>query len=322
MSARYTRRVTQVLITIDTELSAALFQAGADSDTNFAYSIACNGHGIDWQMDLLDAHHLKGVFFIDPMPALVYGPDVVARIVQPIVARGHEAQLHLHPEWLEWAKDQPVGNRRGRSIGDFDFDDQVTLITLARQLLIDAGAPSPAAFRAGNYGANDDSLRVLAKLGIKWDSSFNPTFIGDPCQIGLGIDQIDPVERLGVIEMPVSAIEDRPGHLRHAQICALSSHEMTDALNHAAATRRPAFTIVTHSFEMMSRDRKRPNRSVIGRFETLCRTVAEHADLSSSGFTPLDLSPATTMPERAPPGYIRTAKRFAEQAFATLAYER
>jgi hypothetical protein len=314
--------VTQVFITIDTELSAALYQRGADADENFARSITCDGYGVGWQMDQLDSWGLTGVFFVDPMPALVYDMGVIARIVEPIVMRGHEVQLHLHPEWLAWSETQPVGDRRGRSICDFNFYDQVQLITVARQLLIDAGAPPPISFRAGNYGANDDTLRALAALGIKWDSSFNPTYIGSPCNIGLGIDQIDPVERLGIVEMPVSAICDRPGHLRHAQVCALSSREMTDALTYAAETKRPAFTIVTHSFEMMSRDRKRPNHSVMARFEALCRTVAEHPNLTNGGFTKLDLLPATTKPERAPPNYLRTARRFAEQAFATLVYER
>ena len=314
--------MTQVLITIDTELSAALFQVGADADANFARSINCDGYGVGWQMDRLDAHRLTGVFFVDPMPALVYGPDVIARIVELIVARGHEAQLHLHPEWLAWADTQPVGDRRGRSIGDFSFDDQVTLITLARQMLIDAGAPPPMAFRAGNYGANDDTLRALAGLGLRWDSSFNPTCLGDPCQIGLTAHQIDPVERLGMTEVPVSAIEDRPGHLRHAQVCAVSATEMTEALYHAAATKRPSFTIVTHSFEMMSRDRKRANRTVMKRFDAMCAAVSRHPDLVSSGFSNLGLTPATTPPARLGPRYGRTARRVAEQAFATLAYER
>ncbi len=314
--------MTRVLITIDTELSAALYQQGADADTNFARSIECDGYGVGWQMDQLEASGLVGVFFVDPMPALVYGPDVIASIVTSIVKRGHDVELHLHPEWLAWARSQPVGDRRGRNIGDFSFDDQSTLITIARQLLIDAGAPSPVAFRAGNYGANDDTLRVLARLGIKWDSSFNPTYLGDPCHIGLGVDQIDPVVRLGLTELPVAAINDRPGHLRHAQICALSSREMTGALNHVAATKRPAFAIVSHSFEMMSRDRQRPNRSVMKRFETLCRTVAGHPGLSNSGFANLMLDDAATMPTRLAPSYPRTVMRIAEQAFATLAYER
>ena len=314
--------MTQVFITIDTELSAALFQEGATANVNFERSIDCGGYGVGWQMDRLDSCGLTGVYFVDPMPALVYGPDVIASIVTPIVARGHDVQLHLHPEWLAWATSQPVGDRRGRSIGDFSFDDQVILIGLARQLLIDAGAPAPVAFRAGNYGANDDTLRALASLGLRWDSSFNPAYIGDPCQIGLSVDQIDPVKRLGVTEVPVSAIYDRPGHLRHAQLCALSSHEMAAALDHSAATQRPAFTVVTHSFEMMSRDRMRPNRSVMNRFESMCRMVAEHSGLASTGFADLTLSDATTSPSRLSPNYRRTATRLAQQAFATLAYER
>jgi peptidoglycan/xylan/chitin deacetylase (PgdA/CDA1 family) len=314
--------VTQVLITIDTELSAALYQQGATADVNFARSIDCGGYGVDWQMDRLEARGLTGVFFVDPMPALVYGPDVITSIVTAILARGHDVQLHLHPEWLAWATAQPVNDRRGRSIGDFNYDDQITLITLARQLLINAGAPTPVAFRAGNFGANDDTLRVLASLGLRWDSSFNPTYIGDPCHIGLTKDQVDPVARLGVTEVPVSAIHDRADQLRHAQVCALSSREMAAALDHAAATMRPAFTIVTHSFEMMSRDRKRPNRSVMKRFEVLCRTVGEHSGLSSACFADLSIDAATTPPTRLGPSVARTAMRMAEQAFATLAYER
>ena len=102
----------------------------------------------------------------------------------------------------------------------------------------------------------------------------------------------------------------------------VNATEMTDALCHAAATKRPVFTIVTHSFEMMSRDRKRANRTVMKRFDAMCAAVSRHPDLVSSGFSNLGLTPATTPPARLGPRYGRTARRVAEQAFATLAYER
>jgi peptidoglycan/xylan/chitin deacetylase (PgdA/CDA1 family) len=317
--------VTKALITIDTELSAGLFQRGADAAVNFAASIegptTRGSVGIGWQMDRLDAHGVKGVFFVDPMPALVYGPDVIARMVQPIVVRGHDVQLHIHTEWLEWARRAPVA-ARGRNIADFDFDDQVTLIGCARDLLVAAGVPSPIAFRAGNYGANDTTLRALAALGIAWDASFNPAYLGAPCDIDLPADTIDPLQRLGVAELPVAAIHDRPGQLRHAQICALSSREMTAALDHAATTGRPAFAIVSHSFEMLSRDRKRPNRAVMARFEHLCRTIADHPDLESSGFGALPLPNASNNATRLAPDRWRTMMRQIEQAAASLRYER
>jgi hypothetical protein len=317
--------VTKALITIDTELSAGLFQGGADAAANFAASIdgvtSQGSVGIGWQMDQLDAHGLTGVFFVDPMPALVYGPTVIADIVQPIVARGHEVQLHIHTEWLEWA-DRPPVSARGRNIADFDFDDQMTLIGCARDMLMAAGAPRPVAFRAGNYGANDTTLRALAMLDIAWDASFNPAYRGAPCDIGLPTDTIDPLRRFGVAELPVAAIHDRPGQLRHAQICALSEREMTAALHHAAATKRPAFAIVSHSFEMLSRDRRRPNRAVMARFEHLCRTIAAHPGLTSSGFVDLDPPAVSYGATRLAPSRWRTALRQAEQVVAALRYER
>ena len=319
--------VTKILLTVDTELSALLHQQGAPADVNFARSIDCSvgerAVGIGWQMDRLEAQGLKGVFFVDPMPALVYGPDVIARIVAPIVARGHEAQLHIHTEWLQWAGAAPVATR-GQNIGDFRFADQVTLIDHARRLLVEAGVPTPIAFRAGNYGANDDTLRALATLGVRWDSSFNAAYIGKPCGIGLDIDQVDPIERQGVGEIPVSAIFDRPRHIRHAQICALSEREVRAALDHAAATQRPTFTIVTHSFEMLSRDRMRANHAVMRRFEALCRHIAAHDGLDSVGFADLtpDILASDSKGKRLPPNRLRTALRVVEQGVATLIYER
>jgi hypothetical protein len=148
--------MTAVLITVDTELSALLHQRGASPDQNYASSIAGEAgggeYGIGWQMDCLERHGLTGVYFVDPLPALVYGPEVIAKIVAPIVARGHEVQLHVHSEWLEWAEASPVGERLGQNIGDFPFEDQVILIDAARDLLVGAGAPPTTAFRAGNFG--------------------------------------------------------------------------------------------------------------------------------------------------------------------------
>src|SRR3546814_7526188 len=121
-------------------------------------------------MDTLDDHGLTGVFFVDPMPALVYGPKIIAEIVRPIVARVHEVQLHIHTEWLDFARFNPVGKLAGRSIGDFPLPAQKKLIGLARDILVSAGAPEPTAFRAGNFGANDDTLRALAALGFRFRS--------------------------------------------------------------------------------------------------------------------------------------------------------
>src|SRR5690625_714931 len=174
--------MTSVLITIDTELSAGLHGKGAPPKANIDQSVFAEidgrEFGIAWQMDQLERSGLKGVFFVDPMPELVYGPGYVKRIVEPIVRRGHEVQVHIHTEWLQWAEKSPVDGRQGRSIGDFTLRDQVVLIEWARNALVAAGAPQPTAFRAGNFGANDETPRALSRLGMLWDSSFNPDYVG------------------------------------------------------------------------------------------------------------------------------------------------
>src|SRR3546814_18816033 len=107
------------------------------------------------------------------MPALVHGPAIIRDIVTPIVARGHEVQLHIHTEWLAFARFNPAGRLTGRNIGDFPLGAQKKLIGLAADMLVRAGAPEPVAFSAGTYGANDDTLRALDALGFLFDSRFN-----------------------------------------------------------------------------------------------------------------------------------------------------
>lgn len=308
--------MADVLITIDTELSPGLHQCGVTPAENHVASIEGRAGGdivgVGWQMDRLEAHGLRGVFFVDPMPALVYGPQVLPPIVAPIRARGHEVQLHIHTEWLAWVSRSPVGGRQGRNIGDFEFDDQLILIALARNLLQAGGAPRPTAFRAGNFGADARTLLALRQLGFAWDSSVNEGFAGSlPTTAALG----------WAGELPVSGLIDRPGHVRPAQICALSRREMTVALRHAADHPNP-FVIVSHSFEMLSRDRRRANRAVMARFDAMCRTIATTPGLRSSGFDDLAPPIETVQSPMLRSNGLRTVGRMIEQAVATLRYER
>jgi len=321
--------MTALLITIDTEISALFQEGGMALDANIGSSIwgqaQGRAYGIGWQMDELERHGLKGVFFVDPMPALVHGIDFLKPIVAAIAGRGHEVQLHIHSEWLRWAPSSPIGGRQGRNIGDFHLDDQRALLRLGKDLLEEAGAPPITAFRAGNFGADDDTLRALAALGIAWDSSVNPAYHRYGCRISGARDQVGPSHRFGVSEVPVSGIVDRPGGFRPAQICAMSAREMRMGLRHAARERHPAFVVVTHSFEMLSRDRQRPNHAVMRRFTALCRQASEMADVRVCGFR--DLPPTLAidpipLPTRVPPSRMRTAGRMAQQLWASWRYER
>ncbi|MBL4716990.1 MAG: polysaccharide deacetylase family protein [Erythrobacter sp.] len=319
--------MTAVYITIDTEYSAGLaIRLGLHArEAVYARSIA--GHtadgavGIEHQMEVMDAHGIKGVFFVDPMPALVWGTKAIAEVIEPILARGHEVQLHLHPEWMEIAGDaNPLGARTGRNLHDFTEDEQVELLELAREYLMQAGAPAPTAFRAGNYGADDATLRALHRVGIRYDSSHVPGIAGSDCRIGLTSANREVVRREGTIEVPVGSIRSFRGQ-RHAQITALSHWEMAAALRFCVREGVAMFNIVSHSFELMSHDRTRANAIVRGRFARFCETVAATPGAHGATFTSRppqigDGTGAAGMPH----SEIRSAARVAEQLASNALY--
>jgi hypothetical protein len=167
--------VTRVFITIDTEYSSGLYTGPgpADRAENYARSIACltpdGPAGITHKLALLRRYGQKAVFFVDPMPALVWGVTAIEDIVGPIIEAGQDVQLHCHTEWLglAGAANPLASGRTGQNIADFPFDEQCQLIDFARSTLIAAGAPAPVAFRAGNYGANDDTLANRSILNAR-----------------------------------------------------------------------------------------------------------------------------------------------------------
>ena len=319
--------MTRLYITIDTEYSFGLARrmGGGGRAENFASAIigatSSGPLGIHYQMDRFDAHGIKAVFFVDPMSALVWGTEAVADVVGPIVARGHDVQLHLHSEWLEIAgAANPLGNRTGGNLRDFGFDEQCTLIDYARGVLIAAGAPRPVAFRAGNYGANDDTLRALAELGIAYDSSHCPGIAVSVCQISLGPDDRQVQRHCGTIEVPIGCIAAPGGGLRHYQLTALIDGELLAALRHAVRAGQQQVTMVSHSFELLSRDRQRANRIVQRRFDRLCAGLAQVPGLTSATYAanPPQLEPACPAP--LPHSQLRTLRRYAEQALGNALY--
>ena len=307
---------TRVLLTIDTELRWDRHLGGASWQENLALSFDPAGVGVGYQLERLAAHGLKACFFVDPMPALLYGSEPIRRMVEPILEAGQEVQLHLHPSWADPAN--PVFELTG-----LDGQTQLGLIRTARDLLVEAGAPPPIAFRSGSYAADLATLEALAELGIGFDSSHNGSHHPDPSALPLDPRRIAPALVAGLVEIPVTQIEQRPGSLRHLQICAVSFDEMRAALLHAARNGHPVVTIVGHSFELAARGGRTANATLVRRFEKLCVFLAEQGErLPTARFRDLADLPldAEALPLRS--GVVRTISRMAQQAWANAVHER
>lgn len=322
--------MTRVFITIDTEYSSGLYTgpSAADRADNFARSIACDTPqgpaGITHKLELLARYGQKAVFFVDPMPALVWGVAAIEDIVGPIVEAGQDVQLHCHSEWLGLAGSATplASGRTGKNMADFPFEDQCEILAYAKHTLMAAGAPAPVAFRAGNYGANDDTLRALAMLGISYDTSHCPALAGGACRINLGPEVRDPVAHMGVIEVPVGSIGTMGGGQRHAQITALTLAEMRAAMAHAQRSGRDSFTLVSHSFELINRRKLEANRIVRRRFTELVKALASMPGIETATYadSPPRVSPGRPHSAPLPASALRTGMRIAEQFVSNTLY--
>lgn len=324
--------MTTVYLTIDTEYSSGLVSdlSVVDRAENYARSIAAitpdGPAGISHQLKLFEEHGIKAVFFVDPMPAMVWGVAAIEDVVGPIMEAGQDVQLHCHTEWLELAgPDAVITDYTGANLKDFAFEEQCRILEYARDTLVAAGAPDPVAFRAGNYGADNATLRALAELGIKYDSSHCPAMEdGGACGIDLGPEDRSPVLIDGVVEVPVGSIGAMGGGLRHVQITALSLREMCAALRHARDTKDPYFTLVSHSFELINRRTLAVNKVVRRRFSGLCRALASMRGIRTGNYRDdppsIDAPAQSGLQEPLPANPIRTGLRVAEQVVSNTLY--
>lgn len=241
--------------------------------------------GIGYQARELRKRNLKGVFFVEPLYASAVGSESLRQTVKLLENEGQDVELHIHTEWLEYLPDFGVTGAQSTSIRDFNQAQQTRLLGLAMDNLRAAGADGVCAFRAGNYGADFNTLRALAHLGVRYDSSYNYCYLNSECGLGIGEPLLQPRELEGVVEVPISYFRDRPGHNRHAQLAATSFTELRNAMLQAWRRGWQSFVIVSHSFELIDRAREAIDPVVLSRFDQLCDFLAENKDkFTTRGF--------------------------------------
>ena len=288
---KYIMASINVFLTIDTEHSIG--GAFADPDLKPVGNvrrifgrIGGKEYGIPLQMEIADRFGVKLVFFVEVFNRHFFGADETRRVVETILRRGHDVQLHLHPNYLNFTLARPQDLSYSDLCGDYPPERQIEMLAEARQLLVDCGAPQPTAFRAGCFGANGDTLKALAGNGLLIDSSYNQAYLGGPCRLpDWGLN--DLAEREGVFELPVTNFVEQTGlrSRRHMplDINGVSFEEMRQVLDAARSGVGPRnVTVILHSFSFIKTydvqyRRVRPRWEVIRRFEKLCRFLAENA---------------------------------------------
>ena len=242
-------------------------------------------------------------------------------MIEPVQRAGHDAQLHVHTEWLRFEHTPWRPHTDYWNIHQFDVARQRAILARAIDCFKRCGGDDPVAFRAGNYGANVDTLAALADVGVLYDSSHNMTYMGDSCQMS-ELGELAHATYVGDIwEVPVTVFSDRPNHLHPVQLGACSFRETRDALEFASRNGHSTFVVVGHSFEFMNTRKDAPLGVVIARFRKLCRFLAENKErFRVIGFDEADPKRWGEGPHRYHrSGLGSTALRLAEQAAVRLA---
>lgn len=318
-----------VFITVDTEHSiGGAFANPALSPVGNARRIfgriGVKEYGIPLQMDIADRFGLKLVFFVEVFNRHFFGPDETRQVVETILHRGHDVQLHLHPNYLNFTLPRPQDLKFSDLCGAYPLEQQVEMLAEARQMLIECGAPAPVAFRAGCFGANADTLTALADNGFVLDSSYNQAYLGGPCLLpDWGLN--DLAEEGGIFELPVTNFVEnssiRAKRTMPLDINGVSFEEMRQVLEASRRGDGPRnVTVILHSFSFVKGydvqyKRVRPRWNVIRRFERLCRFLAEHSsdfkvrtfcDLKRNDLVDMVHDRCDTMPEV--PAYLSLAR--------------
>ncbi|THF61620.1 polysaccharide deacetylase family protein [Pseudothauera rhizosphaerae] len=283
---------------------------------------AAGEYALPRTLELLAAHGLKGVFFVEPLFSARFGARHLETIVGMIQDAGQEVQLHLHPEWTDEIRpavfpDKPY---KRQHLFHYSLDEQTRLIALGLDLLRGAGARDVNAFRAGSFGANRDTLLAAEACGLRYDSSLNMC----ASVSGRDIRDAEPFHfprPHGALQLvPMTVFRDGRGRLRPAQVGACSFAELKDVLADSAARGHGCVTLLSHNFEMLRAGSSKPDKVVVSRFEALCRHLARHRDtLPTRGFhDALEWTPAPPDGALARSGRLATGRRLVEQALRRL----
>jgi len=236
--------------------------------------------------DILGEHGLKATFFVEAFMAEQGHPDGPEPICHYLLERGHDVQLHIHPNHKHYGMKQ-----RGQ---DAPFTDQMAdLPPQSQRELLKEGADRieawtgrrPVAFRAGNMGASEETLQQLPAARIRIDSSYTFPYLGGQCKFAER-ESYNGTKWYGdVLEVALSGFRQvrLPGlhPSKPLDLMGICFEECRDAVRQISAAGADS-VLILHSFSLLKvrnvqYEGGRVNRIVSRRFARLCQWLAGNA---------------------------------------------
>lgn len=318
-----------VFITVDTEIWCDgwdnLDQKFPEYFKRYVYGPTPDGNfALPGKLSVLEEYNIPAVFFVEPLFSARFGIEPLQEMVGIIQEKHQEIQLHLHTEWVDEAGDQLISGitEKIRNLTCCSRAQQSQLIQWGLQRLTEVGVDNINAFRAGSYGINRNTLHALVDNKLTFDTSYNLSAELGVADVAPGMLLSQPHYIDGIYEYPVSVIKDPiRQRYRNVQINALSYRELVDCLEHAYESGWDSLVIVTHNFELLSRNKTRVDKYALKRFKSLCRYLDNNRDkFNVTGFR--DFVPKNVNPQPSiPSGKLFSAGlRYTEQSIRQYLY--
>jgi peptidoglycan/xylan/chitin deacetylase (PgdA/CDA1 family) len=235
------------IITIDTEVHVS--NPAQDNPGSQIYGQTADGRevGISYMMDQLARRGFPATFFFTPYATHRWGEETLGAIARDITSRSFDLQLHTHVEETAWD-----GQIRPW-MSDHPYEAQRGLIRMGIDRLTRWTGIAPTWHRAGQLGANRDTVRACAAEGLRGDSSF--LYGWWQCDgIGLSRDERNlPREVEGIVELPITTFRTLPilRNYRPLDVNLCIIEELVGITRRAVARGTPYLVLLMHSFSFV-----------------------------------------------------------------------
>ncbi|AKQ61642.1 hypothetical protein ACR55_03798 [Bordetella hinzii] len=291
----------RLMITIDVEAQPK--RASSEHIDRLIYGRFDGGeYGIGCMMDCAERYGLPLTCYLDYAEKYLYG-DKLLNVGRYISGRGHDLQIHLHPEFFppDFFKSREI-----RAVTDMfhsPLENAKAFIDAALVIHGEITDKAPLAFRGGGYRFGKYILLELARNGVIFNSGYNPGRVNQPFNIG-------PVKQFrweaGVIELPISNVWNFKNTARlfyyNFNASTLLSGSVEDCVQKHAAYLEDFYStygedaiavMVLHSWSFLKLDGdgcySTPSQDAVDKFNAVLAyikdncTVITSADLAKSG---------------------------------------
>jgi len=153
-------------------------------------------YGLNRIIEICNRNELKATFFVDAYRH----PAEMARACELILQHGHDIQLHTHPNWHY--------DRRRENLQKYSFEEQCEIIAYGVQKIREWTGVTPVAHRAGDFGADENTLKALAVNQIQADFSY--FWQWKDCGLNRPFDLKNQLVRIhSVLEIPTTCFHSR-----------------------------------------------------------------------------------------------------------------